>query len=499
MAAEREDALDADEPWPLPQGWGFAKLGEIVERLTDGTHQPPKFEKVGVPFVVIGNIKGHAIDWSSVSKWVSLDTYETEAKRLRPRRGDVLYTAVGSYGLAVNVADDRDFMFQRHIAFLRPNSEAVDPNYLSYVLNSPTLKRQADRAARGVAQKTVTLGSLRDFVLPLAPLSEQRRIVARIDELFAEIAEGEAALELARSGLDTWRRALLKAAVTGEVTRDWRERNESTESGAGLIKFIQAQRSSADGPRKSTRSDSRALVDLNDAPEIPDTWSWAKFGDVIEGMEYGTSEKCDTDQIGIPVLRMGNIFEGKIDYGRLKFGRADKLPALIPGDILFNRTNSAELVGKSAVYRGSPNPCSFASYLIRVRAPALNSDFVAAWINSAYGRQWITENKSQQVGQANLSGGKLCSMPIPIPPRHEQDEMASRLADAMAAKDDLHGLLSASELDKEALRQSILKSAFEGRLVPQDPNDEPASILVARLRAEAPSTPRRTRGRKTAS
>lgn len=211
---------DANASVVLPDGWARVKLSDIAERLTDGTHQAPKTALEGVPFVVIGNIAGDRIDWSTVSKWVSPSTFANEAKRLRPLTDDILYTAVGSYGRAVRVLDDREFIFQRHIAYVRPNRSLVDPVYLCHVLNSPIVKQQADRSARGVAQKTVTLGSMRQFEIPLAPIAEQRRIAARIDTLFTEIAEGEAGLEEAHKGLDTFRRALLRAAVTGELTQD---------------------------------------------------------------------------------------------------------------------------------------------------------------------------------------------------------------------------------------------------------------------------------------
>jgi hypothetical protein len=152
------------------------------------------------------------------------------------------------------------------------------------------------------------------------------------------------------------------------------------------------------------------------------------------------------------------------------------------GDVLFNRTNSAELVGKSAIYRGLPDPCSFASYLIRVRVALCEPDFVVYWLNSVFGKSWVANNKSQQVGQANLSGGKLKRMPVPLPPLLEQKEIVRRVQEQFDVGDT--GALTIGQVDRDraALRQSILKAAFEGRLVPQNPADEPASALLARVR-----------------
>ncbi len=504
MPAERDDAPEAEGPWPLPQGWGFAKLGEIVERLTDGTHQPPKFEKVGVPFVVIGNIKGHVIDWSSVSKWVSLDTYETEAKRLRPRRGDVLYTAVGSYGLAVNVADDRDFMFQRHIAFLRPNSEAVDPNYLSYVLNSPTLKRQADSAARGVAQKTVTLGSLRDFVLPLAPLSEQRRIVTRIDALFAEIAEGEAALQRARSGLDTWRRALLKAAVTGELTRVWRESKKPNGTATEFLARIRALRAAK---RHSASQRTAALYDVSLLPNIPEDWLWVPLAEFIDKIEAGLNVKAvgrppDREETGI--VKISAVTWGEFDELASKTlltgTEYDDAHIIRRGDFLISRANTLELVGAPVIVKRCERRLVLSDKVLRLRLIGQTDTWIEIFLKSPYGRQQIESfAQGNQLSMRNISQDNLRRIVVPLPPEDELRHAEESFGDLFAGSEETAVQLREIQRTEDNLRQSILKSAFEGRLVPQDPNDEPASVLLARLRAEAPPALRHARGRKAAS
>ena len=142
-------------------------------------------------------------------------------------------------------------------------------------------------------------------------------------------------------------------------------------------------------------------------------------------IQYGSSRKTSDDANGVPVLRMGNIVEGKIVPGSLKYlpKEHDEFPELLlnKGDLLFNRTNSRELVGKTAVYTGSPNQCSFASYLIRVRFNSgIDSLIVAHYLNSMYGKNWILSVVSQQAGQANVNGTKLKLLSVPIPPEEEQ-------------------------------------------------------------------------------
>jgi len=165
----------------LPEGWCWATLEALCSKVTDGTHQPPQFQADGIPFLVIRNIIDGRIDWDGVTKWVSEPTYRGLTAHALPEKGDVLYTAVGSYGVAVEVEEDRPFAFQRHIAHLKPTRMSLLGSYLALVLNGPICKAQADAVARGVAQKTVTLGDLRRFAIPLAPRANADRLRQTIE------------------------------------------------------------------------------------------------------------------------------------------------------------------------------------------------------------------------------------------------------------------------------------------------------------------------------
>jgi type I restriction enzyme, S subunit len=149
------------------------ELGQVSERITDGTHQSPKWATKGVPFIFVSNLVGGQIDLRT-DKFVGADTYAELTRSTPIERGDVLYTAVGSYGVPVVVETDEKFVFQRHIAHIKPRRGELDPYYLQCVLASPGLKHQADRVARGVAQKTVTLGEIAKLRIPMLPIEAQR-------------------------------------------------------------------------------------------------------------------------------------------------------------------------------------------------------------------------------------------------------------------------------------------------------------------------------------
>lgn len=260
--------------------------------------------------------------------------------------------------------------------------------------------------------------------------SVQRQIAALLDQV--DQKKDSTLNHLARSTdvAAKLRQALLTAACTGRLTADWRAANEG----------LPAVKVSHDRARSERRS-REMPVELT-LPDVPDTYVTANLGDIVSVIEYGTSQRCDVDEnVGIPVLRMGNIQDGRLDLVDLKYCKKDtEIGRLLlrDGDLLFNRTNSPELVGKSAVFREG-GEYSFASYLIRVRLrPVLAlPEYVNYWINSAWGRAWASLAKTDGVSQSNINGSKLALLPIPLPPIEEQQEIVRRVQQVLEQIDTL--------------------------------------------------------------
>ena len=194
---------------------------------------------------------------------------------------------------------------------------------------------------------------------------------------------------------------------------------------------------------------------------------------MVDEMQYGTSAKTSADSSGIPVLRMGNIKAGGLVLDSLKYLPIDhdEFPALFlrDGDILFNRTNSAELVGKTAVYRGNPSPCSCASYLIRARLKqGYVPEFLAYYINSTFGRAWIRSVVSQQVGQANVNGTKLKALSVPVPNEGEQRRIVAEIEKQFTRLEAGVTALRRVQANLKRYRGAVLKAACEGKLVEGD-------------------------------
>lgn len=223
---------------------------------------------------------------------------------------------------------------------------------------------------------------------------------------------------------------------------------------------------------------------------LPATWVWTRVGQISDLIQYGTSEKASDNASGIPVLRMGNIQDGMLVYDSLKYypqeWESTKDYLLEDGDVLFNRTNSPELVGKTAVYKKSHPRSVFASYLIRIKVNkyVCLPDTLSFYVNSVFGRKYISSVVSQQVGQANVNGKKLSAMPFPLIPLAEQEKIVESIEEFFSIIEQTQKTVEHNLRMSEKLRQSILKIAFEGKLVSQDPADESAEMLLEGLRKE---------------
>ena len=202
---------------------------------------------------------------------------------------------------------------------------------------------------------------------------------------------------------------------------------------------------------------------------LPEGWARPRIRDVVSVLQYGISTKADADErTGLPILRMGNIQDGRLDLSDLKYlPRSSRLDAvtLRVGDILFNRTNSPDLVGKSAIV-DVQREMVFASYLIRLRIHdgLVDPRLVTWWINSAWGRRWAAYVRTDGVSQSNINGTKLAEMLVPLPPRAEQRRIVEKIEALLAQVDAARGRLAKVQAILKRFRQTVLEAACSGGL-----------------------------------
>ena len=370
-----------------------------------------------------------------------------------------------------------------HAHVLRAISGLTTNHYLMHYLN------YADYHdfVTGTTRLKLNQSRMRKIPIPLAPFSEQERMVAKIEKLFSQLDAGIVELDRIQANLARYKASVLKAACEGRLVPTEAEmaraEGRDYESGEELLQRILVERKKKWKEEKRVKGKDPSKMkyqepeapDTEGLPELPEGWVWARVGQISHTIQYGTSEKANLDPSGIPVLRMGNIQDGNIDFGNLKYlsYETPKLNVLLldPGDILFNRTNSAELVGKTAVYKSTHPEATFASYLIRVKAcDSYLPELVSYYINSFYGRKYIAAVVSQQVGQANVNGTKLANMPIIVPPLDEQIRVVAELERRLSIIEELETAVKANLTRAERVRQAILKRAFEGKLMQQKSN-----------------------------
>lgn len=389
--------------------WPIVRLADVIreEREPIGT-----FDGDGLPVYGVTNIEGVTQTGVKAS--------EDRSKYLRLRPGRLVYNPyrvnVGSLGLSSQTQDG--IVSPAYVVFAP--SEKIDSRFLYYFLKSARGNQLINfYGNRGSVRSALRFADLCkiEVNLPMT-LEEQHRTVARIEELAIQIEES---CHLNREAAEE--AEILLGAKVSELFKN--------------------------GPAKG--------------------WINGKLGDYVSDDCYGTSEKTSDDEAGTPVLRMGNIQKGRIDLQNLRYlhlSEKDQAKLLLQsGDILVNRTNSAELVGKCAVF-DLEGDYSFASYLIRLRLDQQRADpwLVAAYINSPMGREYMLSEKRQMTGQANVNCTKLKALPIALPALDEQQRMVAELNALQSEVDVLKRLQAETATELDALMPSILDRAFKGEL-----------------------------------
>lgn len=396
---------------------------------------------------------------------ISADDFAKEHRRTRITEGDILLTIVGTIGRSAVVPNlTEPFTLQRSVAVITP--VGIEPKFLEYHFRSPASQMFFLENARGTAQKGVYLKTLQELPVSLPPLNEQKRIVEKIEELFSELDAGEESLRRARRQLGVYRQSLLKQAFEGKLTAKWRAQHPDLLESADI-------------------------ESVETSGTIPTGWRLIKLGNAIENPAYGTSKKCSYESGGLGVLRIPNVVNGAIDAADLKFAEftSDETASyeLKAGDLLMIRSNgSVSIVGRCALIEPKHTGFLYAGYLIRLRPikSVIDPLFLRTQLVSLKLRSQIEFSAKSTSGVNNINSKEIQRLIIALCSLPEQQEIVRLLDEQFSVIEENEREIDAALKRSEALRQSILKKAFTGQLVPQDPSDEPASVLLERIRAE---------------
>jgi type I restriction enzyme S subunit len=382
----------------------------------------------------------------------------------------------------------------------------IEPDYVYWYLKCS--KALAEAHASGTTFREISATRFASLPIPIAPVNEQRRIVAKIEELFSKLDAGVAALQRAKALLKRYRQSVLKAAVTGELTRAWRETHRhQLEPADRLLKRIldERRRKWEEAELAKLKANGKAPADhrwkakykepqppkMEGLPELPERWCWAnleQLGFVIGGLTKNPERARHARKL--PYLRVANVYADELrldDVETIGVEEAQVGKLLLkPGDLLVVEGNgSIDQIGRMAVWDGRIDPCVHQNHIIKVR-PALQpfNRFTLCWLLSEEGRALIQHLASSTSGLHTLSISKVASISVPLAPATEQELINDEVERSLSAIDHLAPPLYDLAERQSMLRQAILRSAFTGELVPQDPGDEPASVLMERIRGQ---------------
>ncbi len=424
----KDDSTDS-----LPRGWARVPLSEVTIEKVD--QAGPKSGVQAFDYIDISSVDNETKVIGSPKRMEPKDAPSRAKQNLRADDILVSMTRPNLNAVSIVPAKLAGAIGSTGFDVLRA-TDAVDPGWLFMVVRSAKFVDAMTERVQGALYPAVRPRDIRAFEIPLPPLPEQRRIVAKVEAVLARVNAARQRLGRVPALLKRFRQSVLAAACSGRLTADWR-RHE------GLI---------------------------DESEEKPALWKERCLSDLCTEFNYGTSAKSSKEGL-VPVLRMGNLQDGKLDWTDLAFtSDADEIDkyALHPNTVLFNRTNSPELVGKTALYRGE-RPAVFAGYLIRVvHGPELDPHFLNFALNAPIFRDYCASVKTDGVSQSNINAKKLAAYPLSWCPLPEQREIVRQVEALFALADKIEARVTASTTRADKLIQATLAKAFRGELVPTE-------------------------------
>lgn len=497
---------EEEKPFDVPTSWKWTRLGELgLVGSSSRVHQKD-WQTSGVPFYRAREIVRLSKDgFVDNELFISEELYqELSTGESVPKAGDIMLTGVGTIGVPYCVQKTDRFYFKDASVLIFKSHVADNSNYLLRYFISPLWVETIHAESMGTTVHTLTIARANETLCPLPPLAEQHRIVAKVDELMAlcdrlearqadadsahtqlvqallesltqardagdfaqswqRLAEHFHILFTTESSIDALKQTLLQLAVMGKLV----PQVPSDEPASELLKRIAEEKARLVADGKIKKQKPLGEIAVSDIPfDVPDNWAWSRIGEIALNTEYGLSEKTFDLQDGVPVLKMGDIQEGRVLLGgQMAVSKSTEgLPELYlePEDLLYNRTNSAELVGKTGIFLGQAGKYSFASYLIRIRC--LKELFSPLYLNTSMNAPGFRETQinphlKQQCGQANVNGTIMKNMLVSVPPLAEQHRIVAKVDQLMSLCDQLKARLNQARQVHEQLACALVEQA----------------------------------------
>lgn len=442
----------------LSEGWAQSTLGSIGEYINGRAFKPSEWSRIGRPIIRIQDLTGS----KNKPNFYKGDIEE----RYIVQPGDFLIS--WSATLGAYIWDGPEAVLNQHIFKVKSHIETKFHYYLIHFLLN-----ELYRNTHGTGMVHITKGRFNGLGFAVPPLAEQKRIVTKADKLLARVESTRRRLANIPAILKRFRQSVLATAYSGRLTEDWREKHPDIESAGAMVEKLYRLRLSNAKAEKEKKKIGKiySYKEIEKSDTLPEAWSFISLSKLCDSFQYGTSKKSlKTGKV--PVLRMGNLQEGKIDWSKLKYSsdsKEIKKYELLPDTVLFNRTNSPELVGKTSIYKGE-RPAIFAGYLIRINnhRDFLCSEYLNYCLNTNYARLFCSKVRTDGVSQSNINAQKLASFELPLCSLREQQEIVRRVEELFTLADKIENRVKIATERADKMIQSILAKAFRGQLVPTE-------------------------------
>lgn len=477
----------------LPEGWCWATIEQLSTKVVDGTHHTPTYVESGVPFISVRDIRDNNISFEDC-KYITEEEHRELYKRCNPEKDDVLLSKVGTIGLTAVIHTDRAFSLFVNTALIKSIREIVSSKYLSFAIRNGFVTNFYNSFINGSNQKFIGIAGIASLPIPLAPLPEQHRIIAAIEQQFSRLDAGVAALQRAKAKLKRYRAAVLKAAVEGKLTKTWRAEHPTTESAPLLLERILKERrakweadlrAKGKDPAK-VKYNEPAAPNVENLPELPEGWCWASLSQCSRRITDGTHQPPQFIETGVPFIFVAHIVKGSISFENTKYiseTTYKQLNTRCPveyGDILYSAVGSYGV----AVPVLTNRPFSFQRHIAHIKpSNLLSMKYLIFCLNSSLCLDQAHRD-ARGVAQKTVTLTDLARFVIPLAPLAEQEQIVAEVERHLSLINQLEIAVEANLKRAERLRQSIFHEAFAGRLVPQDPTDESASVLLERIQSE---------------
>lgn len=484
----------------LPRGWASATLGEVSE---EGVLQLGPTSGETFVYVDIGSIDNQSKRIAAANR-IPVKKAPSRARQVLKGRDLLVSMTRPNLNAIALVPDELDGAIGS-TGFHVLRASRAEPAWLFYATQTAAFIDAMCQQVQGALYPAVRPRDIRAHRIPLPPVAEQASIADALDELFSDLDAGVAALERVRSKLKLYRASVLKAAVEGALTAEWRARHPHVEPAPELLERILVERrrrweedqlakfkAKGQEPPKNWKTKYKvpAAPDTTNLPSLPEGWCWVSVeqaGEIRLGRQRAPQHHHGDHMR--PYLRVANVYEDRLDLRDVKemnFTPDEFVTyALLYGDILLNEGQSPELVGRPAMYRDEIPGCCYQKTLLRFRAsPDVAAAFALSVFRSYLHSGRFRKSSSITTSIAHLAAERFIVIEFPLPPLAEQEAIVEIVEGQLSVVDHLEADIDAKLKKAQSLRQSILCHAFSGKLVPQDPNDEPASELLKRIAAE---------------